>query len=127
MSDKGKQIKFIFILYFYSKYKTINSNIWFILYNKNNGKDEKLNSQNENDPNQTISSSRNMYYNIESDSSEYRKSDEDNDDGDVTDEDLLEMSTEEKQDDKYLVIFQNGSEYLDEEIMSVDDVNELKN
>ena len=41
-----------------------------------------------------------MYYNIESDSSEYSESDEDNDDGDVTGEDLLEVSTEENQDAK---------------------------
>ena len=79
-----------------------------------------------NDPKQTTGSPSTMYYNIESDSSEYSESDEDDDDGDVTDEDLLRISTEEKEDAKYLAIFQNGSEHFDEEIMSVDDVNDLK-
>ena len=79
-----------------------------------------------NDPNQTTGSPSTMYYNIESDSSEYSESDEDDDDGDVTDDDLLRMSEEEKKDAKYLAIFQNSSEHFDEEIMSVDDVNDLK-
>ena len=60
-----------------------------------------------------------MFYNIDSDSSDYSKSGED-DDGDVMDEDLLEMSSEEKQDAKYLAIFQNKNEEFDEQIMSLD-------
>ena len=66
-----------------------------------------------------------MFYNTDSDSSDYSESDED-DDGDVTDEDLLEISSEEKHDTKYLAIFQNKNEEFDEQIMSLDDSNELK-
>jgi len=66
-----------------------------------------------------------MFYNIDSDSSDYSESDYD-EEGDVADEDLLEMGPDEKHDAKYLAIFQNNSEEFDEKIMSLDDANELK-
>ena len=75
--------------------------------------------------NATPSSSSPMFYNIDSDSSDYRESDYD-DEGDVTDEDLFEMNTDKKHDAKYLAIFQNNNEEFDEQIMSLDDSNELK-
>ena len=59
------------------------------------------------------------YYNIELDSSDYSDIDESEDDL-PTDDDLLCMTEEEKQDTKYLAIFQNNSDEFDEQVISVE-------
>ena len=66
------------------------------------------------------------YYNIESDASEYIELDDCTNYGNLSDEDLLETSTDEKEDTKYLSIFQSSDETFDKQVMSVRDVNNLK-
>ena len=65
-----------------------------------------------------------QYCDIESDTSSYI--DESDTEGEDTDEDLREMSTEEKEDAKYLSIFENEYNDFDEKVMSVEITEELK-
>ena len=51
---------------------------------------------------------------------------EDDEDYVSTEDDMVSMSPEEKLDTKYLAIFQNNSEEFDEQIISVENANELK-
>ena len=66
-----------------------------------------------------------MYYNINSESSDYSESNDDDDD-DITDKNLTEIKPEEINDAKYLAIFQNNSEDFDKQIISIENANELK-
>ena len=66
-----------------------------------------------------------MFYDIESNSTDYVNND-DYVTEDDTDEYLITMTPEEKEDAKYLAIFQNNNEDFDEQIMGVDSKNELK-
>ena len=66
------------------------------------------------------------YYNIESDSSDYSDTDESEDDL-STDDDLVCMKEEENQDTKYLAVFQNNSDEFDQQVISVENQEELKN
>ena len=59
-----------------------------------------------------------QYCDIESDISSYI--DESDIEGEETDEDLREMSTEEKEDAKYLSIFENEYNDFNEKLMSVE-------
>ena len=72
-----------------------------------------------------VTASIEQYCDIESDSSDYSNTDESKDDQN-TDDDLLCMTEEEKQDTKYLAIFQNNSDEFDEQIMSVENQEQLK-
>ena len=65
------------------------------------------------------------YYNIESDLSYYSDTDESKDDL-PTDDDLLCMTEEEKQDTKYLAIFQNNSDEFDEQVINVENQEQWK-
>ena len=51
---------------------------------------------------------------------------EDDEDYVSTEDDMVSMSPEEKLDTKYPAIFQNNSEEFDEQIISVENANELK-
>ena len=73
-----------------------------------------------------VTASIKQYCDIESDSSDYSNTDESEDEM-STDDDLLCMTEEEKQDTKYLAIFQNNSDEFDEQIMSVENQEQLKN
>ena len=64
------------------------------------------------------------YYNITTDDSSFAESRCENDVD--TDDDLIEMSAEEKKDVKYLSIFKNSYHDFDEETMTVENVNKLK-
>ena len=72
-----------------------------------------------------VTASIKEYYDIESDSSDYSNTDESEDDQN-TDDDLLCMTEEEKQDTKYLAIFQNNSDEFDEQVISVENQEQLK-
>ena len=75
--------------------------------------------------NTNIVSPPTLFFDITSDSSDYEETDYEDDD-DSFDDDLPLMTPEEKEEVKYLAIFENNSEDFDEQIMSVDSVNELK-
>ena len=64
------------------------------------------------------------YYNITTDDSSFAESRCENDVD--TDDDLIEMSAEEKKDVKYLSIFKNSYHDFDEEIMIVENMIDLK-
>ena len=72
-----------------------------------------------------VTTSIKEYYDIESDSSDYSNTDESEDDQNTND-DLLCMTEEEKQDTKYLAIFQNNSDEFDEQVISVENQEQLK-
>lgn len=61
------------------------------------------------------------YYNIESDSTNYAVPEFGEED--FTDDDFIEMSHDEREDTKYLAIFENN---YDGKIMALEDVNKLK-
>ena len=67
-----------------------------------------------------------VFFNIESDSSDYSDTDESEDDM-LTDDDLLCMTEKEKLETKYLAIFQNNSDEFNEQVISVENQEELKN
>ena len=64
------------------------------------------------------------FYDISSDTSDYK--DSSSDEEEETDDDLDEMSDTEKQDNKYLSIFDNNCVDFDEKIMTLENVAELK-
>ena len=75
--------------------------------------------------NTNIVSPPTLFFDITSDSSDYEESDYEDDD-DSFEDNLPLMTPEEKEEVKYLAIFENNCEHFDEQIMSVDSVNELK-
>lgn len=104
---------YIILLLSFILYSTMS----FILYQHNSKSDSNNDEVNEifNKIKPTSISPSTIYYDIESDLSDYVESDDD----------LVEMISEEKHDTKYLANFQNSSEEFDEHIMIVDSVNEL--
>ena len=66
-----------------------------------------------------------MYFDIESDTSGYLDSASEEDDD--TEDDLGEVSEEEKEDNKYLSNFDSNCVQFDEQIMTLESVEELKN
>ena len=66
-----------------------------------------------------------IFFGISSDASDYVYTDNDNEE-DIYDERIV-MSTEEKEEVEYLSIFHNNYDNADEEIMTVENVGELKN
>ena len=65
------------------------------------------------------------YYNIDTDESKYEDSGSDSD-GDDTEDDMREMPEEEKEDTKYLSIFESEYNDFDEKIMSLESLEALK-
>ena len=65
------------------------------------------------------------YYNIDTDESKYEDYGSDSD-GDDTEDDMREMTEEEKEDTKYLSIFESEYNDFDEKIMSLESLEALK-
>ena len=65
-----------------------------------------------------------LYYDIESDSTDYVETDDE--DNGSTDDETIMMTSEERDDVKYLSIFDNNEDDFDEQVMTVKNVEALK-